>query len=70
MKAKQLSLFGDEELIPVPECMPLALEMYGTPARFAQAYVSAARRLMRKNPGKDVCEVITPEWRNYIMQNL
>jgi alpha-galactosidase/6-phospho-beta-glucosidase family protein len=40
---QQLQLFGDEELVPIPECSSLALELYGTPERVAQLTIEAAR---------------------------
>lgn len=66
----QLSLFSDEELVPIPECSSLALEKYGTPERVARLTVEAARRWKRQHPGKNVMDVIPPTWREYIKANL
>lgn len=66
----QLSLFSDEELVPIPECSSFALEKYGTPERVARLTVEAARRWKRQHPGKNVMDVIPPTWREYIKANL
>ena len=66
MKEIQLSLFGDDEVIPIPECSPLAIEKYGSPEKIAQLTVEAARKWKRNHPGMDVMEIIPPSWRTYI----
>jgi hypothetical protein len=67
---KQLSLFGDEVLVPIPECSPLALEKYGTPERVAQLTVEAARRWKQQHPKQNVLDCVPPDWRAYIKANI
>ena len=67
---QQLQLFGDEVLVPIPECSSLALELYGTPERIAQLTIEAARRWEQQHQGKDVMEMISPDWRQYVKANL
>ena len=65
----------DNILVPVPDCTDL-IEHFGrrrgfdTPAKVANEMVREARAWQRKNPGKDVLEVITPDWRDYVSANL
>lgn len=66
----QLSLFSDDDIVPIPECSSLALDKYGTPERVAQLTVDAARRWKGQHPGMDVMEVIPPSWRAYVKSNL
>lgn len=68
--AQQLSLFGDDVLVPIPECSSLALEKWGTPERVAQLTVESARRWRSKHPGKDVFDIIPPTWRAYVKANI
>lgn len=70
MKYEQLSLFGDETVIPIPECSPIALEKFGTPERVAKLTVEAARRWKQQHPGQNVMDIIPPTWRAYIKANL
>ena len=65
----------DDELGPVPDCTDL-IEHFGkrrgfdTPAKVANEMVREARAWQSKNPDKDVLEVITPDWRDYVRANL
>ena len=65
----------DDILVPVPDCTDF-IEHFGrrrgfdTPAKVANEMVREARTWQRKNPGKDVLEVITPDWRDYVSANL
>lgn len=70
IREQELQLFGDEVLVPIPECSSLALELYGTPERIAQLTIEAARRWEQQHPGKDVMEMISPDWRQYVKANL
>lgn len=65
----------DDELVAVPDCTDL-IELIGrrrgfnTPAMVANEMVREARIWQGKNPDKDVLEVITPDWREYVRANL
>ena len=67
---KQLSLFDDDELVPIPECSAIALRIYRTPQRIAQLTIEAARIWQQRHPGKDVLDIITPDWRPYVRAHL
>lgn len=71
MTGKQLQLFSDEEMcVPIPECDPIMLKMYGTPERIARLTVEAARRWKQQHPKRDVLKRIPPSWREYVKANL
>lgn len=65
----------DDELVPVPDCTDL-IEHFGkrrgfdTPAKVANEMVREARQWQGKNPDKDVMDIITPDWREYVRTNL
>ena len=67
---QQLSLFGDDAIVPIPECDELMLKIYGKPEKIARLMIEAARKWKRQHPDKDVMEVIAPSWREYIKANL
>lgn len=67
---QQLSLFGDDAFVPIPECDDLMLKIYGTPENIARLMIEAARKWKRQHPGMDVMEVIAPNWKEYIRVNL
>lgn len=70
----QIYLF-DDVLVPVPDCADL-IEIFGrrrgfnTPSKVANEMVREARVWQRNNPGKDVLEIVTQDWREYIKANL
>lgn len=66
----ELSLFRDEDIVPIPECSNIALEKWGTPERVAQLTVEAARRWKQQHPRQNVLDVVSPDWRAYIKANL
>ena len=68
--SKQLMLFGMDEPTPIPECSKLALEIWGSPERIARLTLEAARRWKAQHPGRDVMEAISPDWRDYVRENL
>lgn len=71
MMATQLQLFTNEEMgVPIPECSPIALEMYGTPEKVARLTLEAARKWKAQHPKKNVMDIIPPDWREYIKANL
>lgn len=70
MKGVQLSLFGDDAVVPIPECSDIVLRTYGTPERVAQLTVEAARRWRAQHPDKDVFEMLPPSWRAYVRAHL
>ena len=71
MTGKQLQLFSDEEMgVPIPECDPITLKIYGTPEKVARLTVEAARKWKQQRPDKDVFELIPPSWREYVKANL
>jgi hypothetical protein len=43
---------------------------YKTPGDVAQEMLRECRLWKSKNPDKDVMDIITPDWANYIKQNL
>jgi hypothetical protein len=65
----------DDQITPIPDCWDL-IETYGarhgikTPSEFASEMLKEARLWQSKNKGKDVLEFITPEWKDYIKENL
>lgn len=67
--------FFDDEIVPIPECSDL-IEIYGRrhgiskPEGIAREMLRAARMWQSENKGKDVMEIITPPWREYIKANL
>ena len=67
------SLFDD--IVPVPDCAE-AIELYGkkmglnSPSKMANEMVKEAREWQNRNPDKDVMEIITPEWKEYIKANI
>ena len=68
--SEQLSLFGDDAVVPIPECDDMMLKIYGTPENIARLTIEAARKWKQKHPGKDVMEIIAPSWREYVKANL
>lgn len=71
MTGKQLQLFSDEEMgVPIPECDPIMLKMYGTPEKVARVIVEAARRWKQQHPKRDVLKRLPPSWREYVKANL
>jgi len=56
-----------KEIVPIPDCTFL-MDVTGlrTPTEVANEMVREARVWQENNPGKDVTDVITPEWKEYI----
>ena len=64
-----LELFPNIE--PIPECDALIDgKRYKTPGDVAQEMLRECRLWKRNNPGKNVMDIITPDWVKYIKQNL
>ena len=56
-----------KEIVPIPDCSFLMdVTGLGTPIEVANEMVREARVWQENNPGKDVMDVITPEWKEYI----
>lgn len=56
---------------PIPECDALIDgKRYKTPGDVAQEMLRECRLWKRNNPGKNVMDIITPDWVKYIKQNL
>lgn len=71
MTMGQLSFDFVEDLTPIPDCTFL-MEMtgYKTPRKVADEMVSKARLWVKNNPGKDVRSILTPEWVDYVIEQL
>ena len=64
---EQLTFDFIDEIVPIPECSGLmAMSGYKTPQALADEMVREARIWQKRNPGKDVMEVITPDWKEYV----
>ena len=64
-----LALFADIE--PIPECDYLIDgKRYKTPGDVANEMLRECRMWQKNNPGKNVMDIITPDWVKYIKQNL
>ncbi len=67
--------FFDDDIVPIPECSDL-IEIYGNkhgirkPEGIAREMLEAARLWQSRNPNKDVMEIITPPWKDYIKANI
>lgn len=56
-----------EEVVPIPKCAGLVAAMgCKTPEALADEMVRVARAWQGRNPGKDVMEVIVPDWKEYV----
>lgn len=65
---EQLTFDFIKEIVPIPDCSFLMdVTGLGTPIEVANEMVREARVWQENNPGKDVMDVITPEWKEYIM---
>lgn len=64
---EQLTFDFIEEIVPIPDCTFL-MDVTGlrTPTEVANEMVREARVWQENNPGKDVMDVITPKWKEYI----
>ena len=64
---EQLPFDFIEEIVPIPDCSCL-MDVPGlrTPTEAAIEMVREAQVWQENNPGKDVMDVITPEWQEYI----
>lgn len=64
---EQLAFDFINEVVPIPECHELMERNgYKTPQALADEMVREVRVWKENNPGKDVMEIITPEWKEYI----
>lgn len=65
----------DNLVTPIPDCTDL-LERYGvrhgikSPTAIAREMLKEARLWQSRNKGEDVMEVIPPEWKDYIKENI
>lgn len=66
----QLSLLFDN-IIPIPECDGL-MEMtkFKRPIDVAEEMVREAKLWQQKHPDRNVMEIITPDWKEYIKSRL
>lgn len=67
------SLFDDVPAIP--DCTDLLnfehiKRKYGTPDKIASEMLDEAKRWQRQHPDKNVLDIVTPTWREYIKFNL
>lgn len=67
----QLSLPFDE-VIPIPDCSEIMkmMKKYKRPIDIANEMVREANLWQQNNPDKNVMEIITPEWKEYIKSRL
>ena len=66
----QLSLLFDE-VIPFPECSELMkITKLKRPIDVADRMVQEVRVWQQKHPDRDVMEIITPDWEEYIKSRL
>ena len=66
----QLSLLFDE-VIPIPECSELMkITKLIRPIDVADRMVQEVRVWQQKHPDRDVMEIITPDWEEYIKSRL
>lgn len=67
---QQLSFVFDE-IIPIPECSGL-MEMtkFKRPIDLADEMVREAKLWQQKHPDRDIMDIITPEWKEYIKSRL
>nr|DAT40447.1 MAG TPA: hypothetical protein [Caudoviricetes sp.] len=64
-----LGLFTDIE--PIPECENLIDgKRFRTPGNVADEMLRECRIWQKNNPGKNVIDIIPPNWVKYIIQNL
>jgi hypothetical protein len=65
-----LGLFTDIE--PIPECATNLIDgkRFRTPLDVANEMLRECRIWQKNNPGKNVMDIITPDWVKYIKQNL
>lgn len=68
-----IDLFAD--VPPVPDCSDLLdidylKKKYRSAGNLANEMVREARQWQNQHPDKDVLEVITPDWREYVRYNL
>ena len=67
--------FFDDQITPIPDCTDM-IETYGArhgiknPSEIASEMLKEARLWQSRNRGKNVLEIITPEWKDYIKENL
>lgn len=60
-----------EDVIPIPECRELIeLTKFKRPIDVADDMVREARLWQEKHPDRDVMEIITPDWKEYIKSRL
>lgn len=67
------SLFDDVPAIP--DCTDFLnyepiKRKYGTPDKIASEMLDEAKRWQRQHPDKNVLDIVTPTWREYIKFNL
>lgn len=79
MPTMQLS-FEFDDMVPIPECGEL-LELHNylmkdpakkieTPAELANEMVRELKLWQEKNPGRDVIDIVPPNWKEYIKNRL
>lgn len=67
--------FFDNQIIPIPDCTEL-IALVGrkrgitSPSGIASQMLREARLWQARHPNRDIMEIITPDWREYIKQNL
>mgnify|MGYP000285414836 FL=1 len=66
----QLSLVFDE-IIPIPECSGLMkMTKFKRPMDLANEMVRGVKLWQQKNPDRDVMEIVSPAWKEYIKSRL
>lgn len=66
-----MQLSFEFDVIPIPECLGLMeLTKFKHPIDVADEMVREARLWQEKHPGRDVMEIITPDWKEYIKNRL
>lgn len=59
------------DIEPIPECAYLIDgEKYRTPKDVANEMLRECKVWQKNNPGKNVMDIIAPDWAKYIEQNL
>lgn len=67
----QLS-FEFDDVIPIPDCSGIMeiTKKYKRPIDVANEMVRQAKLWQQKHPDRDVMEIITPDWKEYIKSRL
>ncbi|MBR4533908.1 MAG: hypothetical protein IKO85_05125 [Bacteroidaceae bacterium] len=64
-----------DDVATIPDCSDL-IDTFGrkrgfnTPVKVANEMMREARLWQERHPNEDVCEVIPPNWKEYVQQNI